>query len=199
MEEGNKVGDNSVLSFLSTWPIEAYFTLLKQTGRFSEWISLVARLTCSSISQDRCQKMFSPAEDQAVKDWARRYQKKWYPYAKKMWVEAEREKITPHSGQAMKTRYRELSFPSTTATATTTATTTITTASTTASAVSFFITPMRDNTTQTPDSHNPTHSPTPTADRATFSTLPIIIQAWCSTPPPTRDHSTQTIHFIDLS
>ena len=116
-----------------------------------------------------------------------------------MWVEAERAKITPHTWQVMKARYRELSFPITTATATTMATTTITTASITASAVSFFITPMRDNTTQTPDSHNPTHNPTPTANCATFSTLPIIIQAWCSTLPPTRDHSTQTIHFIDLS
>ena len=48
----------------------------------------------TSISQDHCQKMFSSTEDQAVKDRAVRYQKKWYPHAKMMWIEAKREKIT---------------------------------------------------------------------------------------------------------
>lgn len=38
--------------------------------------------------------MFSSTEDQAVKDRAVRYQKKWYPHAKMMWIEAKREKIT---------------------------------------------------------------------------------------------------------
>ena len=37
--------------------------------------------------------MISSAEDQAIKDRAVRYQKKWYPYAKMMWVEVERAKI----------------------------------------------------------------------------------------------------------
>ena len=36
--------------------------------------------------------MISSAEDQAIKDRAVRYQKKWYPYAKMMWVEVERAK-----------------------------------------------------------------------------------------------------------
>ena len=36
--------------------------------------------------------MISSAEDQAIKDGAVRYQKKWYPYAKMMWVEVERAK-----------------------------------------------------------------------------------------------------------
>ena len=39
--------------------------------------------------------MIFSAEYQAVKDRAVWYQKKWYPYAKMMWVEVERAKIMP--------------------------------------------------------------------------------------------------------
>ena len=67
----------------------------KQIGHFALWISLAARRTCSSISQGRGQKIFSPAEDLEAP-------KQWYPYAKRMWVEAERAEITTHSRQAMK-------------------------------------------------------------------------------------------------
>ena len=37
--------------------------------------------------------MISSAEYQAVKDRTVRYQKRWYPYAKMMWVEVKRAKI----------------------------------------------------------------------------------------------------------
>ena len=37
--------------------------------------------------------------------------KKMVPYAKRMWVEAERAEITAHSRQAMKARYRKLRYP----------------------------------------------------------------------------------------
>ena len=115
--------------------------------------------------------MFPPAEDTAVMDW-REKNKKDSSYAKRMWVDAEKPKITSHSWQAMRARYCKLRYPSTT-----------TTALITAAAVSFFfygVMPIRDKSTQTPHSHNLTPNPTPATDSATFSTSPIIIEAWCS-------------------
>ena len=43
--------------------------------------------------------------------------KKWYPYAKRMWVEAERAEITTHSRQAMKEiSQASISYPTATKT-----------------------------------------------------------------------------------